>query len=104
MAVGDSQEARGAFRGGCDDDGATGEDVDVARELPRLMNDDQIVAVNGIADFHSARLDDEEIDLGPAGLKDRRTIGELAWRRQRPDDSELRVGQLWKSDFFGFGH
>ena len=59
----------------------TGEKVDVSGELPRLMNDDDPLAVPRIADFDLTAFHDVQIDIRLTGPKDRLAVRVLAARR-----------------------
>ena len=82
MVAWNAKELGLAARHGRHDHWAAREQVDVAGELARPMHHDDGVAVGRVLNFDLARLDDEEIDIALAGLKDDLAIGAALQGRQ----------------------
>ena len=68
----------------------TGQQVDVAGELARIMADNQPIAVGRIEDVDLSGFNDVQIDIGLAGAKDGFAIGVVVSRRQGLEDRDLR--------------
>src|SRR5947209_6051956 len=68
------------------------------------MDDDDSMAIGRILDFDMAGLDDVQVDIRLAGVKDGLTVGIIADSCQRSDLREFGLGQLGKRDFFLVNH
>ena len=68
-----------------------GQEVDVAGELARLMGDNHPIAVGRIEDVDLSGFDDEQIDVGLTGAKDRFAIRVVVGRRQRFENASSAV-------------
>ena len=104
LAGGNAEHPRGAPRQGSHDDRTTGEKVDVAGELARLMNHDYPPAVRRVLDLDLTAFNNHQIDIRLAGPKDGLAIGVIACYRQRLDERNFDAGQSGKRHILNRSH
>src|SRR5258708_1293893 len=100
MTAWNAQHARLATGHAGDDEGTTGQNIDVAGKLARVMSDDGLGGIRRILDFDVAGFDDEQIEIGLASLEHDLAIRVIAGRSHGFDLLDFRGGQTGKRSFF----
>ncbi len=96
LAARNAEQARLAARDAGDNHGPAGKQIDVAGEVPRLVNCDDLMAVRRILNFDLAGFDDEQANIRVAGAKHNVAVGVFARSCQGSDQVDFRRRQSWK--------